>query len=386
MGVSELSTVSPEVEAERRRAMRALLRNPLLTARGETAEDYIRARRHSEWLKQWLAKFPAWRLHIDKEVIRLRKLPGDLRDETRPAIDRTSGASFTKRRYAVVCLALAALEQAGSQMTLGQLTVAILKLVAADHDLNTAGMILDPGNYDHRRDLVHAIRLLNELGVLHRIDGDERQFLNRNDSADVLYSVNRHVLAAILNVSRSASALAGAEKPVSKLVDDPPPASEDPMQQIRARLVRTLLDDPVLYFHDLEDEERAYLDQHRGHLVRQIHEATGLIAEVRREGIAMVDESGDMTDLKLPDESAEGQLALTLVQWMADLFRNCPDVVMPGSTIEEHVREIGADVQLMEDALMRLRALRLVRVTDAGVIPLAACVRYARRSRSEEVS
>src|SRR5262252_6434466 len=120
MVVSEPSTISPEVEADRRRAMRALLRNPLLTARGETAEDYRRVRRHSEWLKQWLAKFPAWQLHIDKEVIRLRKLPGDLRDETRPAVDRTSRASFTKRRYALVCLALAALEQAESRTTLGQ--------------------------------------------------------------------------------------------------------------------------------------------------------------------------------------------------------------------------------------------------------------------------
>jgi uncharacterized protein (TIGR02678 family) len=285
-----------------------------------------------------------------------------------------------------VCLALAALEQAGSQTTLGRLTVAILKLVATDHDLNAAGMIVDIGNYDHRRDLVHAIRLLNELGVLHRIDGDERQFLNRNDSADVLYSVNRHVLAAILNISRSASELAGTENPVSKLVDDPARYSEEPLQQIRTRLVRILLDDPVLYFHDLDAEERAYLDQHRGHLLRQIHEATGLIAEVRSEGIAMVDESGDMTDLKLPDESAEGQLALTLVQWMADLFRNCPGVSMPSSTIEEYVREIGADVQLIENALMRLSALRVVRVTDAAVIPLAACMRYAQRSGFEEVS
>jgi uncharacterized protein (TIGR02678 family) len=386
MVVSELSTVSPEIESERRRAIRALLRNPLLTARGETAEDYIRARRHSEWLKQWLAKFPAWELHIDREVIRLRKLPGDLRDETRPAIDRTSGSSFTKRRYALVCLALAALEQAGSQTTLGQLTVAVLKLVAADHDLNAGGLIVDIGNYDHRRDLVHAIRLLNELAVLHRIDGDERGFLNRNDSADVLYSVNRHVLASVLNVSRSASAVAGTDAPVSELVEDPAPFPEDRMQRIRARLVRTLLDDPVLYFHDLNEEERAYLDQHRGHLLRQIHEATGLIAEVRREGIAMVDESGDVTDLKLPDESAEGQLALTLVQWMAELFRNCPDVLMPSSTIEEHVREIGADVQLMEDALMRLHALRLVRFTEAGVMPLAACARYAQGSGFEEAS
>jgi uncharacterized protein (TIGR02678 family) len=380
MVVSEPLTVSPEIEADRRRALRTLLRQPLLTAGGETAEDYTRVRRHSEWLKQWLAKFPAWSLHIDKEVIRLRKLPADLSDETRPAIDRTSGTAFTKRRYVLLCLALAALEQTDSQTTLGQITIAIMKLVATDRDLNAAGMILDIGNYDHRRDLVHAIRFLSDLGVLRRVDGDERQFLNRNDSSDVLYTLDRRILASILNVSRSASTVASEANPVAKLMDEASPLSEDRTQQIRARLVRNLMDDPILYFQDLNEEERNYLEQHRGHLLRQIHEATGLLAEVRSEGIAMVDDAGDLTDLKLPDDCADVQLALSLAQWFAELFRNGADEIIPNPMIEAHIRQIGGDLQLMEEALRRLRALRLIRITDVGVVPLAACARYAQRS------
>jgi uncharacterized protein (TIGR02678 family) len=376
---SEPSTVSPEIEADRRRALRTLLRHPLLTAGGETTEDYTRVRRHSEWLRQWLAKFPAWSLHIDKEVIRLRKLPADLSDETRPAIDHTSGTAFTKRRYVLLCLALAALEQTDTQTTLGQITIAIMKLVATDRHLN-AFMILDIGNYDHRRDLVHAIRFLSDLGVLRRIDGDERQFLNRNDSSDVLYSLDRRVLASILNVSGSASAVANEANPVAKLMEEPSPLSEDRTQRIRARLVRTLLDDPILYFQGLNGEERTYLEQHRGPLLRQIQEATGLLAEVRSEGIAMVDDAGDLTDLKLPDDSADVQLALSLGQWFAEFFRNGGGEVIPTSMIEEHVREIGGDFQLTEEALQRLLALRLIRITDAGVVPLAACARYAQRS------
>jgi uncharacterized protein (TIGR02678 family) len=356
------------------------LRHPLLTAGGETAEDYVRVRRHSEWLKQWLAKFPAWSLHIDKEVIRLRKLPADLSDETRPAIDLTSGTAFTKRRYVLLCLTLAVLEQTDTQTTLGQITIAIMKLVSTDRDLSAAGMILDIGNYDHRRDLVHAIRFLTDLGVLRRIDGDERQFLNRNDSSDVLYSLDRRVLASILNVSGSATAVANEANPVAKLMDEPSRFSEDRTQQIRVRLVRTLMDDPILYFQDLDDEERTYLEQHRGHLLRQIHEATGLFAEVRREGIAMVDDAGDLTDLKLPDDGADVQLALSLAQWFAEFFRNDGNDVIPHSMIEAHIRDIDGDLQLTEEALRRLRALRLIRITDAGVVRLAACARYAQRS------
>jgi uncharacterized protein (TIGR02678 family) len=374
---SEPSTVSPEIEADRRRALRTLLRHPLLTSGGETA-DYARVRRHSEWLKQWLAKFPAWSLHVDKNVIRLRKLPADVSDETRPAIDRTSGTTFTRRRYALVCLALAALEQTDAQTTLGQITIAIMKLIAMDRDLNAAGIILDIGNYDHRRDLVHAIRFLADLGVLRRIDGDERQFLNRNESSDVLYTLDRRVLASILNVSGSASAVASESNPVAKLMEEPSPFSEDRTQQIRARLVRTLMDDPILYFQDLNDEERTYLEQHRGQMLRQIHEATGLLAEVRREGIAMVDDTGDLTDLKLPDDGADVQLALSLAEWFAEFCRNGGDEVIPHPMIEAHIRDIGGDLQLTEEALRRLRALRLIRTMDAGVLPLAACARYAK--------
>src|SRR5262249_30554231 len=156
---------------------------------------------------------------------------------------------------------------------------------------------------------------------------DERQFLNRNDSTDVLYSLDRRVLAAILNVSHSASALAGEANPISKLMDEPSPLSEDRTTKIRARLVRRLMDDSVLYFQDLNEEERTYLDQHRGHLLRQIHEATGLLAEVRSEGIAMVDDTGDLTDVKLPDEGAEAQLALSLAQWFAEACRNGSDEI-----------------------------------------------------------
>src|SRR5215475_4049005 len=246
---------NPEVELERRRALRALLRNPLLLAAGDLAEEYILVRRHSAWLKHWLQKFPAWSLQVDKEVARLRKIPPDLLDETRHPIDGVSGMPFSRRRYALLCLALAVLEQSDRQTTLGQIAKGIMELVAADRDLQLAGLVFDIGNYDQRRDLMHAVRYLMDRGLLRRLDGDERQFLNRNDSSDVLYDINRPILAAMLNVSRSASAVQTGEERsgenalterIVNLVDDPITVNEDsPSQQIRSRLVRALLDDPI---------------------------------------------------------------------------------------------------------------------------------------------
>src|SRR5262249_27451312 len=122
------------------------------------------------------------------------------------------------------------------------------------------------------------------------------------------------------------------------------------------------------------------------------HDATGLVAEVRREGIAMVDDTGDLTDVKLPEEGTDGHLSLLLAQWLAECARNVPGKRVPFPLVEEHVgsliqiygsrwrkdvREPGAEVRLIEEALLRLRALRLIRISNDGVLPLAACARYA---------
>ena len=390
-----------EVEAERRVALRALLRTPLLSATGETAEHYVLVRRHSEWLKQWFAKFPGWSLHIGAELARLRKIPADLLDDTRPAVDRGSGATFTKQRYALLCLALAVLEQLERQTTLGQLAQGIMELVAVDRDLQTAGLLFDSANYDQRRDLVHAVRFLVDFGVLRKIDGDERQFRDR-DSEDALYDINRNFLVEILQGNQSPSSIeittqrsrgnTLAER-AAMLNHDRMPASEEARRQwIRSRLVRTLLDDPVLYFHDLNDEERNYLDRHRGSLLREICEATGLFAEVRREGIALVDDAGDLTDIQLPDQGTESRLSLLLVQWFAECFRSRGGETISISEVEERVgnlirvhgsesqmdvREVGTKKRISEDALRRIHALRLIRISPDGVVPLPASSRYA---------
>jgi uncharacterized protein (TIGR02678 family) len=354
------------VEAERRRALRTLLRIPLLPSTGETAEEYSLVRRHSEWLKHWFTKFPVWSLHIDKAAARLRKVPVDFLDETRPAVDRVSGTSFSRRTYSLLCLTLATLEGSEQQTTLGEIAQQIMEIAAEDEGLRDAGLNFDVGNYDHRRDLVHAIRLLLDSGVLRRLDGDEEEFLQRSGSSDGLYEIDRRVLAAMLNVSRSPSFV----KHASELIDDPIPEAEDARSQwIRARLVRTLLDDPILYFKDLNDEERTYLEQHRSYLLRQLNEATGLTAEVRREGIALVDHDGDLSDIDLSDEGTDGALSSSLVQRLAEHARNFPGVAIPVTTL--YFRG------LTDDTLFRLRALRLIELKPEGVIPLAACGRYA---------
>src|ERR1051326_8237786 len=115
--------------------------------------------------------------------------------------------------------------------------------------------------------------------------------------------------------------------------------------------MRALLDDPVVYFHDLSNEERTYLEKHRSYLLRQISEATGLIAEVRAEGIAMVDENGDLTDLPLPEKGIDNRLSLAIAQWLGDSCTKKEAASIYLSAVKQHVRQTRAETSQTHDAL-----------------------------------
>ncbi len=391
---------------ERQRALRALLQRPLLSATGRDADTFALVRRHAAWLRQWLARNPDWGLQIDSEQARLYKTPSDLRDDTRPARDTRSGAPFTRRRYVLLCLALAALERSDRQTTLGDLAEKILEQTSSEPALAAAGMSFTLEGRDQRRDLVQAVRLLLDLQVLIRVHGEEEQYLSQR--GDVLYNVNRPALAAMLNVKRGPSSIDESvttfEQRLTAICAEPYPDSDSGRHRRRRTvLTRRLLDDPVLYLDDLDEDEEAYLRSQRPFLISQIEEATGLVAEIRREGIAMVDECGDLTDLALPEEGTDGHLTLLLAEHLADHARRAAGTPVSmahlhrytADLIEQHkghwrkdVTEPGAEIRLTEQTIDRLQALRLVQSgrplafepdppAAEGVLPLPAIGRYA---------
>ncbi|MCK8501806.1 TIGR02678 family protein [Myxococcus fulvus] len=382
-----------QVDEERRRALRALLMHPLLCAGGPWATELQLVRMHAEHLRVWLQRHAGWTLVVDAEVARLRKTPSRTDDTTRPAVDATSGLPFTRRRYVLLCLALAVLERSERQTTLGRLAERLAELFQADPALGEAGLDFDLGTQDARRDLVHAVRLLLESQVLLRVQGEEQQFLSHR--GDVLYTVNRAALAAMLALRRPPSTVedAGLDARLERILEEPLPESEEAHnRRIRVRLARRLLDDAVLYHSELSSEEAAYLTSQRPHLVRPLEQATGLVSEVRAEGLALVDEGGELTDLGLPEEGTEGHLALLVAEHLANHARTAPGDVVPWSELRAHVaalieehgagwrkdaREPGADAHLTAETVSRLRALALLRETDEGVVPMPAIGRFA---------
>jgi uncharacterized protein (TIGR02678 family) len=381
---------------ERRRAVRLLLMRPLLHV-DRDPEGHRLVRRHADWLRQWFADETGWSLHVGRTVARLRKVPATADDTTRPARARAADPPFSRRRYVLACLALAAVESEERQTTLGRIAERIVTSVAADPDLADAGIAFTLTGRDERRDLVAVIRLLLDWSVLRRVDGSERAYVE--GTGDALYTVDPASLAAFLAARTPPSMIDATDidGQVSALGAEPIPDTDDTRNRaIRQHLTRRLVDDAVTYHADLTQTQRDYLARVRHRIVTSVADATGLLPEIRAEGIAMVDERGDCTDVTMPDQGTDGHLTLLVAEHLADrlrhaMARGAERVVVPLAELESRVaalarehaahwradtREPGAEAGLVADTIDRLEALCLVRRVDGGVSPLAAIARY----------
>lgn len=380
---------------ERRRALRALLRRPLLTAQADP-EAYRLVRRHQRDLRTWLEREAGWRLEVGAEVARLRKEPADTLDGTRPAVDVRARTPFSVRRYVLACLALAALERGEAQVTLGKLAEEVVA-GAADPELAAAGVAFSLEGREERGDLVAVVRLLLDLAVLRRVVGDEQAYVA--GTGDALYDVQRPVLAGLLATRRGPSTLefSDLDQRLEAVGAAFSPDTDDARTlELRQRLTRRLLDDPVLVFDELPADERDYLSRQRKNLLDRVTDATGLVAEIRAEGVAMVDVTGrfaaELTDVRMPDEGTDGHATLLLAEHLAAAARTRPGRPIDIAALEAHMRalavehrshwrkgvtEPGAAAALCQAALDRLEALALVRRTADGVVARPALARYA---------
>lgn len=372
---------------ETRRAARALLRRPLLRATGPDAEDFTLVRRHAAELREWFSRNTGWRLVADTEVARLLKTAPATDDPTYPARDVKSKSPFTRRRYVLACLALAVLERADAQITLGRLAEQVV-LAAADPELVEAGVGFGLTHRDERTDLVAVVRMLLDLGVLARVAGDEDAFVK--DTGDALYDVQRRVLVTLLATRRGPSTITAAAfaDRLRALTENVTPDTEDTRNQaMRHELTRRLLEEPVLYLDELDEAHAGYLTSQRAAITRRITELTGLVPEVRAEGIAMVDPTDDLTDVRMPEIGTDGHATLLLAEYLATRTGPAPLDELYGAVrgfATEHrsywrnaAAEPGAEVELTARALDRLEALRLIRRDPGGIVARPALARYA---------
>jgi uncharacterized protein (TIGR02678 family) len=361
--------IPAEEQAQRQAAIRALLAKPLLTA-SDDGEALVGVRRHLTALSDWLRRETGWRLVADAETARLFKTAPLAFDATHPARGHNR-EPFGRRRYVSLCLALSALARADAQTTLGSLADAVLT-AAAEPGLAASGFTLTLDSRTDRADLVAVVRLLLYWGVLSRVAGDEDAYLAAG--ADVLYDVRRPVLGVLLAGSRGPSTITatGFEARLAELTAEPVAETDELRNQaLRRNLTRRLLDDPVVYYDELADDERAYLVAQRHNITGRVSDATGLLPELRAEGIAMVDPHDELTDVRMPEQRTDGHVTLLLAEYLAgrgrvprtELLAFVRRAAQAHATYwRKGVTEPGAEIELLDIALDKLTALRLVEV------------------------
>ena len=236
-----------------------------------------------------------------------------------------------------------------------------------------------------------VVRVLLELGALARVAGDEDAFVR--EAGDVLYDVQRRVLAVLISAPRGPSTIAASDfdTRLRELTAEPEPVSDDlRTRAIRHRITRRLLDDPVVYYDELSEAELAYLTSQRSALTKRISERADLVAEIRAEGIAMVDLRDELTDVRMPEVGTDGHVALLITEYLAaradDRGAGCPVDELHALVrrlASEHqaywrrsTRDPGAEVGLVDHALERLAALRLIRRVGDAIHPLPALARF----------
>jgi uncharacterized protein (TIGR02678 family) len=383
---------------EFRNAVRALLMTPLMTP---AHEDFSAVRRQADTLRDWFARETGWPLQIEQEGARLYKRPADLVASMRglPGYDR--------RRYVLLCLACAVLERAEPQITLRLLGERLLQF-AAEPLLTSLGFAFTLGTHNERRELVAVCRTLLEVGVLQRVVGDEDAFVHGGgEQADALYDVQRRTLAGMLAAVRGPSTWRLDDAPatlearlhtlVSEHVSD---SDEGRRTALRHQLARRLLDDPVIYIDTLDAEARVYFVNQRGPMSHRLCDAAGLVAEHRAEGLALVDETGVLTDVAMPAEGTDAHATLLVAEFLASGLRQ-PKTDEVGAALppvgysdqdviaflrdaksrygrywRKSAREAGAERELAAIAIERLEKLQLVMRNADRINPLPAIARF----------
>jgi uncharacterized protein (TIGR02678 family) len=291
--------------AERRTAARLLLAHPLVTSTGPHSDTFPLIRRHADWLAQRFQQVFGYRLLVEASYARLFKAglgPGSGHRLERPS----TGTPFSPRTYAYLALALSVLVTAPEQLLLSQL-VADLRAAAV-----AAGIeIADTGRQAERRTLAAALRQLVDWGVLVETEGHVGA-VAEDRAGEALLTVDREIARAVV-AGPLAQSRDGADL-VRRAAD---PGFGGPRTYVRRRLVET----PVVHLDDLTDAEREWLRTRQRREAQAFSELLGLEAEIRAEGIALVDTEDELTDLHLPGTGTVAQAALLLVERLVARLR-----------------------------------------------------------------
>jgi len=383
---------------ERQRAVRALLARPLLCAE-DAGETLGLVRRHRDWLAERFAHLLGYRLTVRAEHARLHKRPPAVYRD-RPARVKPQAlrpgpedgwAPFTRRHYVLLALTLAVLEahQGRHQALIGALADEVAALGAE------LGSRVDFERRDERRAFAEVLDFLGRHGVLRQRDGSTGGFVGRDEAVEeALFDVEHGRLG---DLKGTPVALTDVTEPGEILAahDDYSPTEEGERARRRHSIARRLVEDPVLYVEDLAPAERDTYRSQRHRLERELEELTGLQAERRAEGSALVDPERRLSDVRFPTRALESQLALVLCERLRSLVHEGARNPLPRSEVEHELAGLRERFGLRDAGALDAAALELlerhdlIRPEGARLRVMPALARFSRptlRAAHEEAA
>ena len=221
------------------------------------------------------------------------------------------------------------------------------------------------------------VRLLLDLGVLARVAGDEDAFVRRD--GDALYDVERRVLATLLATPRGPSVVTatGPDERLDALVAELPAATDELRNRRSASgSPAACSTSPCSTTTSWTRPSSPTSPASATRSPSRITEPTGLVAEVRAEGVAMVDPHDDLTDVRMPESGTDGHVTLLLAEHLAGagptplprlhaFVRDAARAARRVLAARRH-RRGGGGGAAPRRRCARLEALRLVEATRAG--------------------
>ena len=270
------ATGSESFADDRRAAVQALLNRPFIQRQRDT-DLYLIIRDHFRVLRDWFYEQTGWTLILTRQFAKLEKTPG----RWQPWM---AAAGFRDGRdYGYFTYGLWYLESLndGQQFLLSEMVDAIREHLVTD------GVSVDWTLYDHRLSMARALRKLRDLDALQAVEGDETDWARSGSGTgvDVLYQASalaRHVLQQLpADVFDDGVTAAQTE---SETAD----AGADPVMQRRHLVMRRLLQEPVVYDWQWNEDERRYVQTQRASLIDRIRTFTGLEGRRFREALLFV--------------------------------------------------------------------------------------------------
>lgn len=399
-------TLEKTRDSERQDALRSLLIRPLIVA-SRDRDIFSSIVRHRRWLITWFSEFAGWRLYIDTAAgfARLHKITEKKRRDS--GLTNRANRPFNRRRYTLLCLTLSALDDTAIQTTLAQLAELAKELSRENPKIQP----FDPNLYGERRAFVDVLRWLVDIGVLRIREDDSSRYIQKG-TGDALYNVATNVLTQLLSSPVPPAMVERPELIERELYPDTP---EGRKKKAKHALFRRLLEDPVVYYDDLDTATMDWLQHSRGFVYQTLESHAGLHVERKKEGLAAVDPRGEVSDTLFPHGgSTVKHASLLMAAALTERVRSPSSLPDGGDTSNAHssppaneIRPLGYEEivnitavlldeygepcawkkqyvedengpkKLARDIVRFLESFGLIKITSRGYVPLPAIARFA---------